>query len=530
MSMEYFFDCIIKWWGQLSYTTWMYFGLLLPVTALIYQVTPRRGRRVVLLIASWFFFFSLSGLLLAANIAASVFVWGTGRFLDSISNDKNLKRRQRKKKKKLVLTLAVVILLAVIICFKYLDFIGLNIVRISQVAGLAFDWHILGLAVPVGISYYTLEAIAYLADVYWEKIPAEKSLINIFLFMSFFPKLVEGPITRYSEAGKLFAGDGLCENDIAEGYQRILWGLFKKLVIADHIAPAVSQLFDGEYMDGGVALFAALLFTLQEYMDFSGAIDIAIGSARVFGVRLSENFRQPFYAKNASDFWRRWHITLGTFFRDYIFYPVSLSKPASAITSKARKIVGNGVSRFITPAIALFFVWLSNGLWHGPRWTYVFYGMYYFVLILFENIMEEPFLKLLEILHLKETSAPVRVFRYIKLFFIIIIGEMFFRADTLGKGINMFKLIFTDLRFDMVIKHIQDIGIDRYGYLVIITGLVVVAAVETLKEAGISIRAKLNALPVPVRFAFWYICIFSVIIFGAYGTGYDAADLVYAQF
>ncbi len=530
ITINYIIECIILWWGQLSYTTWMYFALLLPLTAVIYQLVPEKRRKNVLLIVSWFFFFSLSGFLLLANIAVSVFVWAVGLRLDYINNDTGLKGKDRQKKKKSLMILSVVLLLLVLICFKYLDFIGLNIVRLTQTIGTPFNWHLLKLAVPIGISYYTLEAIAYLSDVNSEKISAEKSLFNICLFMSFFPKLVEGPITRYDEAGKLFAGDDISVQDLAEGYQRILWGLFKKLVIADHISPAVSQLFDGEYMDGGVALFAALLFTLQEYMDFSGSIDIAIGSARIFGIRLSENFRQPFFAKNASDFWRRWHITLGTFFKDYIFYPIAVAKPVLKLSVKVKKLAGNNVSRFIAPTIALFFVWLANGLWHGPRWTYIFYGMYYFVLIFLENITEEPFHKLLDFLHLDDSSVPVRVFRYIKLFFIVIIGEMFFRANSLSQGFSMFKMIFTDLRFDMVIKHIQDIGIDRYGYPVIIAGLIVVAVVETIKEAGISIRGKLLALPRAARFAFWYVCIFIVIIFGAYGTGYDAMDLFYAQF
>lgn len=515
---------------MLSYTTWMYFGLLLPLTMIIYQITPRKWRRVVLLAASWVFFYTLSGWLLVTNIATSVFDYIVGIKIEAINADKTIKRKERSRKKKKVLAISVVTLIAVIVCFKYLDFIGLNIVRITQVAGIPFDWHVLGLAVPIGISYYTLESIAYISDVYGEKITAEKNLLNMCLFMSFFPKLVEGPITRYSEADKLFSSDDICVKDVAEGYQRILWGLFKKLCIADHLAPAVSQLFEGDYMDGGVAIFAALLFTLQEYMDFSGAIDIGIGSARVFGVRLSENFRQPFFAKNASDFWRRWHITLGTFFRDYIFYPIALTKPVAKITDRTRKLLGKNVSRFVSLAIALFFVWFSNGIWHGPRWTYIFYGMYFFVIILIENMLEDPFLRFLDLIHLKETSIPVRVFRYIKLVIIVIIGEMFFRADTFGRGYGMFKMILTDLRFDMVIKHIQDIGIDRYGYFVIITGLIVVAVVETLREAGVDIRAKLAALPTPARFAFWYACIFFVIIFGAYGTGYDAADLLYAQF
>ncbi|MCR4589270.1 MAG: MBOAT family protein [Lachnospiraceae bacterium] len=530
MDLQYFIECMGEWWKQLSYTTWMYFALLLPLTALIYQIVPREKRKIVLLAASWIFFFSLSGLLLLANIAASVFVWATGKNLESVENDEALGRKEKQKKKKRVLLFSVLALLLVLILFKYLDFIGLNIVRIARFAGIPFNWHILSIVVPVGISYYTLESIAYITDVYRGNIPAEKDLINICLFLSFFPKLVEGPITLYKEASGLFSGEGIKESNLAEGYQRILWGLFKKLCIADHLAPAVTGIFDGEYMDGGVALFGALLFTIQEYMDFSGSIDVAIGSARIFGVRLAENFRQPFFAKNATDFWRRWHISLGRFFREYIFYPVALLKPMARLTKKVKNIAGRNVSRFVTPAVALFLVWLSNGVWHGSKWTYIFYGMYYFVIVFAELILEEPVAKLLERLHLKDTSVPVRVFRFVKLLIIVVIGELFFRADSLSKGFYMFRLIFTDLRFDMVIKHIQDIGIDRYGYLVIITGLIVVAVVETLKECGIPIRAKIEGLPVPIRFVFWYACIFFVIIFGAYGTGYDTADLLYAQF
>ena len=530
MDVGYFINCIVKWWGQLSYTAWMYYALLLPVTALIYQLAGKEKRKYVLLAGSWFFFFSLSGLLLIANIVSSVFVWLMGRWLDAISSDKSIKRKARKRKKKKALALGVVILLLTLVGFKYLDFLGLSIVRITQGIGIPFDWRMLDLIAPVGISYYTLEAIAYLSDVYWEKTEADKSFLNVALFMSFFPKLIEGPMTRYGEMGELFCGEPVNAENLSRGYQRILWGLFKKLVIADQLAPAVSAVYGGEYMDGGVALFAGLIFTIQEYMDFSGAIDIAIGSAMIFNVKLPENFKQPFFAKNASDFWRRWHITLGRFFRDYIFYPVSVSKWVSKLSNGVKKIFGENVGYSVIPFVSLFLVWLSNGLWHGPRWTYVFYGMYYFVLIFIENILEKPFLRLLERISLKETSWTVRIFRYVKLLFIVIIGEMIFRADTLGKGIHMVKCIFTDLKFEMVIKNLENINIDRYGYFPIIIGCIVVMIVETLKEAGYPIRAKIESLPVPVRYAFWYGCIFFVIIFGAYGAGYDAEDLIYAQF
>lgn len=520
-----------RWWGDLSYSVWMYFALFLPLTVLIYQLVPQQKRKFVLLGASWIFFASLSKWLLLINIAESVFTWKMGLLIEKINKDKTIKRKERAKKRMKTLVTGIVLLLLVLVGFKYLDFIGLNIVRVSELVRHPVNWKMLNLAAPLGISYYTLMAISYLTDISREDIKADESLFNIALYLSFFPKIVEGPITRYGEDSKaLFAGNDIKYQDLAEGYQRILWGLFKKLVIADQLAPSISALYEGTYTDGGVALYAAFAFTIQEYMDFSGSIDIVIGSARLFGVRMAENFTQPFFAKNASDFWHRWHITLGTFFRDYIFYPVSLAKPIMKFTKKVKVVAGQGVAHFTAPTIALFLVWLSNGIWHGPRWTYIFYGMYYFVLIFIENILEESFLALLAKLKLKEESAPVRIFRFIKLFFIIIIGEMFFRAQTLEVGIDMFKSIFTNLRFDMLIANLGNLNMDFYAYVSVYGGLLVVIAVSVMKEMHFPIRKKLESLPIPVRFAFWYICIFVIIIFGAYGTGYSSEDLIYAQF
>ena len=243
------------------------------------------------------FLFCLSGYLLLANIVTSTFVWAVGLWLEKVNADKGIKKKERKRKKKRILALGILALLIALILFKYLDFFGLSIEGMVRFIGIDYNWKLLNIIVPVGISYYTLEAVAYLSDVYWEKTEAEKKFLNMALFMSFFPKLVEGPITRYKDASALFEGEGISSVNLTQGYQRILWGLFKKLVIADQISPVVGAVFEGGYMDGGVALFEALIFTIQEYMDFSGAIDIAIGSARIFGVTLPENFRQPFFCK-----------------------------------------------------------------------------------------------------------------------------------------------------------------------------------------------------------------------------------------
>ena len=349
--------------------------------------------------------------------------------------------------------------------------------------------------------------------------------------MGFFPYLIEGPITRYGDIkNTLFSGIPVNYENLTRGYQRILLGLFKKVLIADHLAPAVDAVYKWDEKAGSIALFGAIIFTVQEYMDFAGSIDIVIGAAQVFGVRLQENFRQPFFAKNASDFWHRWHITLGTFFRDYIFYPVSVSKNIMKLTKKMKNRFGMEVSRLTAPSIAIFCVWITNGIWHGPSWNYIFYGMYYFVLIFIENIIEKPFLSLLEKLKLTEASLSVRIFRFIKLFFIVIIGEMFFRAESMSTAFDMFKMIFTNFNFAKLTRHLGDLGMDYSDYLTVIIAFTLMIILSVMKELKVPYRQKFSSLPVAARWCIWYIIIMAIVVFGAYGSGYDAAGMIYAKF
>ena len=190
-------------------------------------------------------------------------------------------------------------------------------------------------------------------------------MFQLALYSSFFGTIVEGPITRYGDIFEsLFAGEPITADSFMMGAQRITWGLFQKLVIADHLDVVVKNIFTDHYESGSLAFLGAVLCTIQLYMDFAGTIDIVIGSAQMIHVQVAENFRQPFFAKNASDFWRRWHITLGTFLRDYIFYPISLSKSIQRMTKRLKAHNHKHLARYAGPMIALFFVWLTNGIWH----------------------------------------------------------------------------------------------------------------------------------------------------------------------
>lgn len=530
MSAGLFIECIKLWWDP-SYSSWIFFALFLPFTLAVYSLCKREWRCHALLIMSWLFFISLSGAMFFVYLAETILTWRLGLSLKGIAEDSTIKRKEKTEKKKKVLLFGVLILVAILYSMKYLDFTGINIARLFNAFGIPFEWKLLNIAAPVGISYFTLEAISYLTDIYRENEEAERDYFKVALYMGFFPYLIEGPITRYGDIREtLFSGIPVNYGNLTRGYQRILLGLFKKVLIADHLAPAVDAVYKWDEKAGSVALFGAVIFTVQEYMDFAGSIDIVIGAAQIFGVRLQENFRQPFFAKNASDFWHRWHITLGTFFRDYIFYPVSVSKNVMKLTKKVKNRFGMEISRLTAPSIAIFCVWITNGIWHGPSWNYIFYGMYYFVLIFIENIIEKPFLSLLEKMKLSEESLSVKMFRFIKLLFIVIIGEMFFRAESMSTGFEMFKMIFTDFNFGKLTRHLGDMGMDYSDYLTVIIAFILVIILSILKELKVPYRERFMALPAAARWCIWYLIIMSIVIFGAYGSGYDAAGMIYAKF
>ena len=243
---------------------------------------------------------------------------------------------------------------------------------------------------------------------------------------------------------------------------------------------------------------------------------------------MPENFRQPFFAKNAGDFWRRWHITLGAWLKDYVFYPISLAKPVKNLAKKIKKKAGFSVSKFVAPTIALFFVWLSNGIWHGPHMNYIFYGMYYFVLIVIENLTEEPCRKLVERFKLDTECIGFRIFQFLKLFVIVNIGEMFFRADTVATGFRMLRRIVTDFHITALAE--TNFGVDVPDLILAVVSILLVFVVDVIHEKGISIRRKVAECKLPVRWSFWYAVILLVVVFGAYGSGYTIVDMIYAAY
>ena len=515
----------------MSYHLLAYFAIFLPVVILIYQITPQKFRWMILLAADYVFFWMISGKLILYLLFATIMTHYIGLWLETAAQAGGSAKQVTKRKRK-VLAFGILVNLTILIILKYFNFFGENLSALSNMLSLGWEYKKIDFMVPIGISYYTLQTISYMTDVYRGTIPAEKNIVKIALYLSFFPQIMEGPISRFSETAEaLWSGKRIEFENIKFGYQRIVYGLLKKIVIADRVAPVVIKVFKHyDTYDGSIVLFGAVCFTIQLYMEFSGCMDIIMGSGQIFGVTLPENFRQPFFAKDASDFWHRWHITLGTWFKDYIFYPVSLAKPVKNFAKKVKNRFGRGVSKFVAPFAALFCVWSCNGLWHGPHWTYIFYGMYYFVLIFLENILEEPVTKLTAKLKINREGKGYRIFRLIKLLVIVNLGEMFFRAETVGTGFAMLGRILTNFHITELGDHIYSLRMDYYDAAVALIGILIVLVVDILHEKNIQIRKAISGWALPARWVFWYAAIFIVIIFGAYGAGYTVVDMIYAGY
>ena len=514
----------------MCYNSFLYLGAFLPAALVLYQLTPEKYRKYTLLVFSWGYFFLLGRFLVLYLILTSVFVYVLGLLIGR--KKENEPPGVRKARRARLATFGILVLFGILLTVKYSRFAAgtINSIRLAHART---PLRILKIAVPVGISYYTLEAAGYLLEVKWKRIKPERNFAKLALFLGFFPQIMEGPIARYQDtADQLVTGKSLQSTNLRDGSVRILWGLFKKMVIADRLNTLVATFYNYHANFSGVmTVTAGIAYTLQLYMDFSGTCDIIIGSAQLFGIRLPENFRQPFFSQSASEFWRRWHISLGVWLKTYVFYPVSVSKLSMRWMKFSKERFGKYISRVGEAAIALFPVWLFNGIWHGPQWNYLVYGMYYFVLLLLETMLEPAKTEFYRVLGLRKDALFFRVFRTVRTLCIIVLGEMFFRADGLKTGLSMVKSIFGAPQFSMLSDGtLLHMGLDRGDFVAIFLGTVIVIVYDCLREKGIRPEELLQNRSVALRWSAYYALIFAVIIFGAYGPGYQQVDMIYAGF
>lgn len=491
--------------------------IVLLCTSLLYYAGIGR-RRIIFICLSAISTWRCANLIYKKHIEEKKYITENKRTLTK--EEKTAVKKKYKNHRKVVLAVFLLFNLGGLFVFKFYNMTAESVSVLPK----------LNLIMPVGVSFYTLQIIGYVMDVYNKKSVPEKNMLKTMLFTMWFPQVIQGPIARYdSLAPQLFGQRSFNYDNFILGLLRMLWGYFKKLVIADRFVVIVTTLFTNYTQYSGFeVLLGALIYTIQLYADFSGGIDIALGASELFGVVLPENFQRPFFSKSISEFWRRWHITLGGFLRDYIFYPVTLSKPLMKIGKFFSKRKMKWCSRWIPAYISLFILWFCSGVWHGEGAQYILYGMYHGGLIMLGMSFEPYFAQLCE--KINRNSQTFKIFQVARTFFLVTVGEIIFRAPDIPQAMYMIKSMFTTFNpwvlFD---GFVFTLGLDVPDFIVGLVAVVILAVVSLLNRKQ-SMRHWVYNQELPVRWAICLAAIMSIVIFGVYGPGYDPAPFIYFQF
>jgi alginate O-acetyltransferase complex protein AlgI len=507
------------------------FILLLLISTILYYILPKKFRFLVLVCANIYFYIKSAGIHAIYLLISIVSIYLAGLFFSKLNQAKlklkELKGEEKetfkanlKHKRKLVLWLTIALNLGLLLVLKYDNFFIELFNGIFKTNISLFKF-----ILPLGISYYTLEAISYIVDTYNQKYEPTKNFFKVFLYLSFFPLMVEGPITRFNELDdQIMVGHDFDYQRFCNSFLRITWGFVKKLVIADRIGVFVDTVFQGGHT-GIVVLVGIILYVMQIYTEFSGAMDIVLGSANMFGITLPENFNAPLFSKSINEFWRRWHITLGTWLKDYIFYPISLSKFNLKLSVKAHQSLPKSLADTIGMAVPLFMVWFVMGFWHGASFKYILYGLYYYLIMLLGMLLKPFFNKIVSIFKIKTDCFSFHLFQIIRTLFFVTIGMTIFRAATFNGAFAMLGTIFKSSSESVI-------GVANGGANILLTLVMfgIIFILDFLKYRGVNVINKLNEQNLIFKYLVYLAVLFILLIFGIYGYGYNPSSFIYGEF
>ncbi|MCR5358029.1 MAG: MBOAT family protein [Lachnospiraceae bacterium] len=524
------------------------FALFVTAVLLLYYIFPKRYRWVVLLIASYVFY-GLTGIenfayILTTTVSAflgAMLIENKGteqkKYLEDNKNkltkeEKKSYKAVIKKKQKLILTVCILLNFGILLYLKYIDWsiAYINLFRLTYMGRIDFI-PFKNLLLPLGISFYTFQTMGYLIDIYYGKYEREHNFFRFALFVSFFPQIIQGPISRFGElAGELYKEVDFDFSRIKSGFYRIMWGLFKKLVIADRLAAyvrdaiALRETYKGLYI-----LLAVFFYSMQIYGDFSGGIDVALGVSEMFGIKLAENFNRPFFSKSISEYWQRWHITLGTWFKDYIFYPLSLNKGIIKLGKFVREKGAVQFGKRIPIYIPMLIVWFTTGMWHGSQNRFVVWGLFNFVFIVLGTEFEPLSNKITQELKLNETGVMMKTYRVFKTFWLMSFLRIFDISADVPSAFDTFVLIFRDWGSFNIKFVYENLSLPQEDFIVAVVAIVIMFVFDLIQRRG-SVRERIFKLPVIFQWVILSLLITAVSVFGYYGPGYDAASFIYGAF
>lgn len=497
------------------------FVLFVLAAVVLYYLVPKKMQWIILLIFSYLYYLSGNAKYVVFILFSTVVTYSFALIIEHMREKEIPAGKIRN-----ILTAGIVLNLGMLGIVKYTGFFVENI-------NLLFHMDLKGLEIlfPLGISFFTFQSTGYLMDVYWKRIEAEHNFFKYALFVSFFPQLLQGPIGRYERlAPQLYEQHAFSWYELSYGLQRIIWGFAKKMIIADWAGVFADAIWGDLDKYNGIALFGLIFYGIQLYADFSGAMDVVIGIGNLFGIRMDENFRRPYFATSMADFWKRWHITLGEWMMNYVFYPVSLSKWMMKFSKWSKKTFGRKTGRVVPIALADLIVFFLVGIWHGASWKYVMYGLLNGGIIAFSELMGGNYRKWRTKLHISGNEGWYHVFAIIRTFILVNLRWFFDRSDTLSQGFYMIRQAATHFAPHQILEISAGRGGTAFvpwALLIIAVGCLVMVTVGAFQERGYHIRESLMKLPLPVT-----VCIYLLllILIGMFGSTAAPRGFIYAQF
>lgn len=519
------------------------FVILWVISFALYYLVPVKRQWIILALASALFYVIGTGglpvgLLLTGVSTYACGVWLSGNLkkqkeaLSTIA-DKEQKKAVKlgfEKRRKRVQILYFVLNLGILLLTKYMT-AALPFLEGTGILGLRTDAFFSGIVMPLGISFYTLTAIGYVVDVGREQCEAQENPGKLLLCLAYFPAITQGPFNRFGKLqGEFDRPHAFDFERMFFGVQRFVWGAFKKLVIADRINLFVGSVFGpgGAEAPGSIYAVATVLYMLQLYADFSGYMDMALGVSETFDIFLPENFRRPYFSGSVAEFWRRWHITLGTWFKDYVMFSFVMSSVGRKIGKGAKKRWPK-MGRHVTGIIGTTLVWLLTGAWHGRTVSYLLWGIYYGAIMCVSLVLEPQYALWRQKLHIKEGKIFM-LFRMARTWVIVFLADILIRSESLFQAGHIYRALLLDFRLREGISDVTSYGLSRYGFLLLLAACALWLCVSVLEERGKDVRRLLAACPMPVRWGCYYGVALLLLITGIYGGSYDTAAFLYQSF
>lgn len=508
--------------------TSFYFLCFFAVLLIIYYSIPRKFQWGFLLLCSVIYCLLAGQWALILYPLLSVGACHTGtRLLSKMPVEEEKKRRG-------ILFATITVNVGILFVLKYVNFL------INTVDGVV---HLFGgpetvisrvdFLVPLGVSFYTFSLLGYVIDVYYGLANHQENGLKLALYGLYFPNLISGPILKYREhAEQFFTPHEFDYRQVTRGLQRMAWGFFKKLVISERLGVLVNTVYgDYEGYPGVYIWVATVCYAFQLYTDFSGCMDIVLGLSESIGIILPENFKQPFFSKSVAEYWRRWHITLGVWMKDYVFYPLLRSKLFTNLNQSFKKKFGKKRGKQYATFAAMFVLWLTVGIWHGGDWKFVIgSGLLHWFYIVMEELLAPPCAHMMERLSINAEGRFVAGIRMLRTFFLVCIGDLFFRAASVGDAVAMLREAVSVWNLHILWDgSVLQLGLDRIEAAVTILSLLLLWVVSLAGREG-SVRERIAKKPLPVRWILWYALLFAVILLGYYGPGYSAAEFIYQGF